>query len=52
VGLERRGIAGSTGAHRRGAAADAVEQQGGRGERKTTGTCLKFFKKFKGFIVK
>jgi hypothetical protein len=44
VGLEWRGVASSAGDHWRGAAGGGAEQQRGRGERKTTGTCSKFFK--------
>jgi hypothetical protein len=50
VGLERRGAAGSAGDHRRGAAGGAAEQLRGRGERKTTGTCSKFFKSSRGSL--
>jgi hypothetical protein len=42
--VERRGVAGSPGDCRRGAAGGATEQQRGRGERKMTGTCSQFFK--------
>jgi hypothetical protein len=48
VGLQ--GAASSQGDRRRGAAGGAAEQQRGRGERKTTGTCSQFFQKFKGSL--
>jgi hypothetical protein len=50
VGLERRGVAGSVGDCRRGAAGGAVEQQRGRGERKMMGTCSQFFKSSRGLL--
>jgi hypothetical protein len=42
--VERRGAAGSPRDRRRGVASGAAEQQRGRGERKTTGTCSQIFK--------